>query len=760
MKVKSKKNGILLIIWLIFPLILISRFNSSYDYKTFIDNPQASGEYVVDFIHIDGANPGNWSATTGYDWCSGNGTWSNPYKIENVTIDAINSPTRSGILIENSKNKYFIIKNCTVYNSGVGSYDAGIRLDNTCNGTIINNICSNNGRNGITLYINCENNTISGNTVNYNAQNGIFLYQYCDNNNLTGNKGSDNNFGIQLFDNCHYNNITGNTLNNNRIHGLRLDYCDNNQIKGNTANYNGENGIYVYYSEWNNITGNLVNFNRLIGIHLRYFCMNNVIKDNKINSNDLGIFLQTTFFTNVTYNSLNGNNYCIYEQSSSSNIISNNDCSSPTVQTPIAIDGDATGVGAHNWTWAESQTWCSGSGTWEDPFIIQDLIISGFGFVYYGIEIRDSNVFFEIRNCKIYNADDYGIYFEFVNNSLLINNNCSNNEYGGIALTYKCYNNTLSGNTVNNNGDYGIYFYEENSNNTVIENTANQNGEVGISLHWYSNSTIIRENIANNNGLYGIELYDYCGYNKILDNTINNNGERGINIEYEGSYNMISNNQIENNGLFGIYLESYCIKNNFTENTINNNSKGIYLDSGCDSNIISGNIISDNIQFGIYLAGDGEGTGNNFNLIIENLITQNNAGVFIDSNSYNNSIYENLFITNLKHAIDNGVDNKWNSSTIGNFWDNHTSPDNNKDGIVDTPYTYIGGSAGSIDYLPIAPKPPGGLDPAVIAVIVVVSVIGGLVIIGVILKLLVNKGKISLEKLKDFSFKRKKLTEK
>jgi len=41
--------------------------------------------------------------------------------------------------------------------------------------------------------------------------------------------------------------------------------------------------------------------------------------------------------------------------------------------------------------------------------------------------------------------------------------------------------------------------------------------------------------------------------------------------------------------------------------------------------------------------------------------------------------------------------------SIGNYWDNWTSPDvSPNDGIVDDPYTYIGGSAGSIDYLPIA----------------------------------------------------------
>ncbi|MCJ7648258.1 MAG: hypothetical protein MUP85_06570, partial [Candidatus Lokiarchaeota archaeon] len=69
----------------------------------------------------------------------------------------------------------------------------------------------------------------------------------------------------------------------------------------------------------------------------------------------------------------------------------------------------------------------------------------------------------------------------------------------------------------------------------------------------------------------------------------------------------------------------------------------------------------------------------------------------------NNSIYQNFFLENGKHAEDDGTDNKWNSTSIGNYWDNWTSPDvSPNDGIVDVPYTHIGGSAGSIDYLPIA----------------------------------------------------------
>ena len=59
--------------------------------------------------------------------------------------------------------------------------------------------------------------------------------------------------------------------------------------------------------------------------------------------------------------------------------------------TPIFIDGDATGVGAHNWTWFEAQLWYGGgNGSWNNPYIIENIYIDGLNSDKC-IEIRDSN---------------------------------------------------------------------------------------------------------------------------------------------------------------------------------------------------------------------------------------------------------------------------------------------------------------------------------------------------------------------------------
>ena len=141
--------------------------------ETNLKSPKKSATYPESFIHIDGSIADNWSDTEStYGWCSGNGFWGNPYIIENVTINA--GGTGSGIFINNSKNVYFIVRNCNVTNAGsVNEIDAGIKLENTFNGTLTNNNCSDNGHAGIILRNDCDYNTISGNIVNDCSSRGI-----------------------------------------------------------------------------------------------------------------------------------------------------------------------------------------------------------------------------------------------------------------------------------------------------------------------------------------------------------------------------------------------------------------------------------------------------------------------------------------------------------------------------------------------------------------------------------------------------------
>jgi len=377
------------------------------------------------------------------------------------------------------------------------------------------------------------------------------------------------------------------------------------------------------------------------------------------------------------------------------NFIENIECSA--LQAPIFINDTATGVNAHNWTWAEEQPWCSGSGTDIDPYIIQNLTINGFETASC-IEIRNSTVFFIIKDCMLYNSstssDNAGIKLVNVNNGTLFNNNCSFNENFGIYLSESDFNN-ITENTANNNGGIGIIIYIDCNNNIVSGNTANNNND-GIYIG-ESDNNIITGNTANYNQ-YGIT--DQWGwYNTLSRNIANYNTESGM---YFSTSNFASISDNTANGNYeGIFLEGLNFNNTLAGNNINGNDYGIYLYRS-DFNNISGNNIKNN-EYGIYFEVPIPSYSCDDYNITKNILYNNTVGIYFELNSDNNSIYENFFLKNGKHAIDEGTDNTWNSTTIGNYWDNHTGPDVSPiDGIVDDPYTYIGGSTGSIDYLPIA----------------------------------------------------------
>ena len=282
-----------------------------------------------------------------------------------------------------------------------------------------------------------------------------------------------------------------------------------------------------------------------------------------------------------------------------------------------------------------------------------------------------------------------------MNNSRLINNNCSNNSGYGIHLYEYCSNNTISGNTANYNHE-GISLSSYCSNNTISGNTASYNHE-GIYLSSYCSNNTISGNTASNNTYTGIYLY-HNDHNTISGNTANYNDDYGMYLD-KCDINTISGNIANGNGFVGIHLNAQCDNNTISGNTASNNDhSGIYFDGNDRFNIISGNTASNNTYTGIHL----ESANNDYNSISGNTLSESQYGINI-GNSANNTIYGNFFLANGIHAMDNGTDNTWNSTTIGNYWDNWTSPDTTPlDGIVDDPYTYIAGSTGNTDYLPIA----------------------------------------------------------
>jgi parallel beta-helix repeat protein len=178
-----------------------------------------SGYWNPPYIHIDN----NWSdSANDLPWVQGgDGSPGNPYIIENVTIDA-GGKNIGAIFIENSID-HFIIRNCTLSNTGNGSiwwfHNGGIHLFNVRNGRLIKNNCLDNLHSGIHLE-DSHNNEIIENTLEYNRI-GISLSDSNDNN-ITGN------YAYYQYDDP-LDGLFGGT-------GIFIEWSDNNDILENEVN--------------------------------------------------------------------------------------------------------------------------------------------------------------------------------------------------------------------------------------------------------------------------------------------------------------------------------------------------------------------------------------------------------------------------------------------------------------------------------------------------------------------------------------------
>jgi parallel beta-helix repeat protein len=339
-------------------------------------------------IHINDNNPSNnWSVAKDAGICTGNGTYSEPYVIEDLVIDGAGS--RSSLLIEYS-SVFFKIVNCTIYNSSFG-----IQLITVNNADLIDNNCSSLDY-GIILD-HCHNNTISRNIANNNRQSGIEL-GLCNNNSILENTAYNNLYGIYisgnnnniLYNHVNYNRMNGitafgdyilfanNSLINNRLFGIIFDGANitlrsNNMIlcgvqfwgslkQSSTYDIgisNLVNGkpLYYYYNEVNLGQDDFINAGQIFlvrcndslisytnvsfcssGISL-YYCNNNIITGNNANHGYMGIYLVYSDNNEITNNSANNNLGGLLSIYSNNNLLSGNRVYNNHYQG-IVIEGD------------------------------------------------------------------------------------------------------------------------------------------------------------------------------------------------------------------------------------------------------------------------------------------------------------------------------------------------------------------------------------------------------------------------------------
>ncbi len=224
---------------------------TDYEYKTnyiYVESqPLPQSPFIIDDL---GNADYTWAEMADKNWCSGSGTDSDPYILQNLWIDGNN--LSSCIEIRNSI-KYFQMIYCEFQESLYNSDSAGIKLFNVSNGVLSNNTYVYNG-NGIIL-IDCHNITIIGSFIYDNGWNGIKLI-------------NSHNITIKL----NYDSINGN------FHaGIYLLLSSHNIIIENSIKHN-QFGIYFYESDYN-----IVKFNEFLNNEeniKEINCVGNVIESN------------------------------------------------------------------------------------------------------------------------------------------------------------------------------------------------------------------------------------------------------------------------------------------------------------------------------------------------------------------------------------------------------------------------------------------------------------------------------------------------
>ena len=339
--------------------------------------------------------------------------------------------------------------------------------------------------------------------------------------------------------------------------------------------------------------------------------------------------------------------------------------------SPLIIDD--VGLGDYTWAQAVLQPWCSGAGTFNDPYVIENVTIDG-GYSTDCIVIRNSSKYFIIRNSVFINSGRLdllpymgGISLDAVDNAMLINNTCRDTEGMGINV-YRSHGATIKDNFLEN-CSRGINTYLGGSHK-IINNSVTLSNTGCISFNVASNNEV-KENTLKD-GHSGIGFSNGCSNNTVKANNIQIFSRTGIYLGY-GSNNNISENLIFQ-AKDGIYLYGDTHHNVISSNNISySTDDGIVLDgdTAVNNNILRSNNISNNLGSGIRLLENCDS-----NRIEGNQITQNNQfGIKIEdsimADCSQNMIENNYFKANGKHVLDLGSSNYWNSSEIGNYWDNY-----------------------------------------------------------------------------------------
>jgi parallel beta-helix repeat protein len=380
-----------LLVLLSFSLVINPQLNLLSKERFEVEKGMNSSE-TSDVIQVKGN--ADWIELKNAGGCSGEGTYSDPYIIQDVIID---TDRKSMCISIFDSNVYFKIVNTSLFNAYTG-----IRLSNVSNSMLVNNTISSNFK-GIEL-TNCHNVTVSMNIFDLGYF-GVEVF-YSDNITVSKNVVKFARDGIRTF-----GSFNSTFFENNMSHcGILISGCLNSLLSLNIDSSNLVNGKPLSYHvneenlELKNISDAgqvmLINCNNSFlsnimvsgasnGIFLAY-CHNSTLLRNRVESNTYGIELSHCYTSNISLNEGGGNIDGIYLYQCFNSTISMNSFSGDS--TSIALYESCENDSVLNNTIRSSDVAIGVYGSDHNLLLNNDMNGSAFGLIGIDLQFSDENI--------------------------------------------------------------------------------------------------------------------------------------------------------------------------------------------------------------------------------------------------------------------------------------------------------------------------------------------------------------------------------
>ncbi|MHA1450719.1 MAG: right-handed parallel beta-helix repeat-containing protein, partial [Candidatus Hodarchaeales archaeon] len=305
------------------------------------------------------------------------------------------------------------------------------------------------------------------------------------------------------------------------------------------------------------------------------------------------------------------------------------------------------------------------------------------------------------ENLTIKSSLGWGMYLNQANNCTIVNSTFTENVQDGI-YSENGKNQIFTSCNISSNGRYGVY---SNSDNETYDDSVIDNNTIGVYFRWADNCSLTNLKITDNRG-DGIQA-NYTESLTLINVNSSWNGGKGL-LLYYNSFANISSSFFNDNNLTGIYLLGSNNNEILDCDIIDNDVNGLKLvaiespdsyEANSSYNVVRHNTIENNTGHGIYCTNSLDTTGSegydmtiSFNIFMFNTISGNSQlGIYLNA-TVDNTIANNSFIDN--GGTSQGYDNDPANSNefIYNHWSDWEGPDNDGNGIGDTPYEIDGGS--------------------------------------------------------------------